>query len=96
MPMNTTLVQTSTGTWTITYNAENRPIRFENAGTQTVVECVYDSQGRRFEKKVSVAGTIMPFWGRRRLRFQKFRKSALGRRIFIFRNIVRLSSGCRR
>ena len=54
---NATLIQTSTGTWTIAYNAENRPIRFENAGTQTVVECAYDSQGRRFEKKVTVAGT---------------------------------------
>ena len=54
---NTTLIRTSTGTWTIAYNAENRPIRFENAGTQTVVECGYDSQGRRFEKKVTVAGT---------------------------------------
>ena len=54
---NATLIQTSTGTWTIAYNAENRPVRFENAGTQTVVECGYDSQGRRFEKKVTVAGT---------------------------------------
>ena len=54
---NATLIQTATGTWTIAYNAENRPVRFENAGTQTVVECGYDSQGRRFEKKVTVAGT---------------------------------------
>ena len=54
---NTTQIQTSTGTWIITYNGENRPVRFENAGTQTVVECAYDSQGRRFEKKVTVAGT---------------------------------------
>ena len=53
---NVTQVQTSTGTWTIEYNAENRPVRFENAETQTVVECAYDSQGRRFEKKVTVAG----------------------------------------
>ncbi|MBQ8444992.1 MAG: hypothetical protein IJX22_01225 [Opitutales bacterium] len=44
-------------TWEIIYGDENRPIRFENTATQTVVECVYDSQGRRFEKKVSVAGT---------------------------------------
>ena len=44
-------------TWAIIYSAENRPIRFENAETQTVVECAYDSQGRRFEKKVTVAGT---------------------------------------
>ena len=52
---NATQVQTSTGTWSITYNGENRPVRFENAETQTVVECAYDSQGRRFEKKVTVA-----------------------------------------
>ena len=44
------------GTWAIIYSAENRPVRFENAETQTVVECAYDSQGRRFEKKVTVAG----------------------------------------
>ena len=56
---NATLIRTSTGTWTIAYNAENRPVRFENAGMQTVVECGYDSQGRRFEKKVTVAGTTM-------------------------------------
>ena len=55
---NATLVQTSTGTWSISYNGENRPVRFENASTQTVVECGYDSQGRRFEKKVTVAGTV--------------------------------------
>ncbi len=54
---NATQVLTSTGTWSITYNGENRPVRFENAETQTVVECGYDSQGRRFEKKVTVAGT---------------------------------------
>ena len=54
---NATLVQTSTGAWSITYNGENRPVRFENAATQTVVDCAYDSQGRRFEKKVTVAGT---------------------------------------
>ena len=53
---NVTSVQTSTGTWGITYNGENRPVRFENAETQTVVECAYDSQGRRFEKEVTVAG----------------------------------------
>ena len=29
---------------------------FENTAAQTVVECAYDSQGRRFEKKVMVAG----------------------------------------
>ena len=53
------LVRTSTGTWSISYNGENRPIRFENAATQTVVECAYDSQwaplllgfSRKSEKK---------------------------------------------
>ncbi|MBP3302923.1 MAG: RHS repeat-associated core domain-containing protein [Opitutales bacterium] len=54
---NATLVQTSTETWQITYNGENRPIRFRNEETDTTVECGYDSQGRRFEKKVTVAGT---------------------------------------
>ena len=53
---NATQMETSTGTWQITYNGENRPVRFENTETQTVVECAYDSQGRRFEKKVTVAG----------------------------------------
>ncbi len=56
---NATLIKTTTGTWQITYNGENRPVRFENAGTQTVVECGYDSLGRRFEKKVTVAGTLV-------------------------------------
>ena len=56
---NATLVKTTTGTWSISYNGENCPVRFENAGTQTVVECGYDSLGRRFEKKVSVAGTLV-------------------------------------
>ncbi len=48
---NATLVHTSTGTRHITYNAENRPIRFENTETQTVVDCGYDSQGLRAEYK---------------------------------------------
>ena len=56
---NETLNKTATGTWSISCNGENRPVRFENAGTQTVVECGYDSLGRRFEKKVSVAGTLV-------------------------------------
>ena len=36
----------------------NRPVRFENAATQTVIDCGYDSQGRRYFKKVTVAGTV--------------------------------------
>ncbi|MGN0885218.1 MAG: RHS repeat domain-containing protein [Candidatus Spyradosoma sp.] len=56
---NQTLIRTSTGMWHVVYNAESRPVRFENIATQTVVECGYDSQGRRFEKKVTVAGTVV-------------------------------------
>ena len=54
---NATLIKTATGTWSVSYNGENRPVRFENAGTQTVVEMNYDYLGRRFEKKITVAGT---------------------------------------
>ena len=35
---NATQIETSTGTWAVSYNAENRPVRFEDAGTQTVVD----------------------------------------------------------
>ncbi len=58
---NQLTVQTATGIWTVAYNAENRPVTFTK-GT-TVVECKYDSQGRRFEKKVTEDGTIV-FWQR--------------------------------
>ena len=47
-----------TGVWVVSYNAQNRPVRFENAETQTVVECAYDYRGRRCTKKVTVAGTV--------------------------------------
>lgn len=53
---NQTLVKTTTGIWTVTYNAENRPVRFENASSSTVVECSYDYMGRRVVKKVAVNG----------------------------------------
>ena len=36
----------------------NRPIRFRNDSTDTTVDCGYDSQGRRYFKKVTVAGTV--------------------------------------
>ena len=54
---NQTLVKTSTGIWTVTYNAENRSVKFESEDGGTTVECAYDSMGRRFEKKVTVGGT---------------------------------------
>ncbi len=52
---NQTRVQTSTGIWEVTYNAENRPTVFSRNnedGTQTRVSCVYDYMGRRAAKKV--------------------------------------------
>ena len=42
----------------ITYNGANRPVRFRNEETDTTVDCGYDSQGRRYFKKVMVAGTV--------------------------------------
>ena len=58
---NQLTVQTATGVWNVTYNAENRPVIFTQ-GT-TVIECKYDSQGRRFEKKVTV-DNVVTFWQR--------------------------------
>lgn len=55
---NQTLVKTSTGIWAVTYNAENRPMRFTNAESATVVECTYDYMGRRATKKVTVNGAV--------------------------------------
>ena len=55
---NQTLIKTDTGIWSAVYNAENRPVSFTNADSGTVVECVYDSMGRRAYKKVSVNGSI--------------------------------------
>ena len=55
---NQTLVKTTTGIWSVTYDAENRPVNFTNAETNTVVECAYDHMGRRATKKVTVDGSI--------------------------------------
>ncbi|MBQ8723601.1 MAG: hypothetical protein IJY80_04870, partial [Opitutales bacterium] len=42
---------------TIEYNAENRPARWTNAATGTVITMAYDSQGRRVEYKSVTNGT---------------------------------------
>ena len=57
---NQTLLKTGTGVWQVEYNAENRPVRFTRIeGTSTsVVECAYDSMGRRATKQVTVNGSI--------------------------------------
>ena len=55
---NQTKVKTSTGIWSVVYNAENRPTSFTNADSGTVVECTYDYMGRRATKKVTVNGSV--------------------------------------
>ena len=54
---NATLIQTSTGTWSVEYNGANRPVRWTNAATGTVITMAYDSQGRRVEYKSVTNGT---------------------------------------
>lgn len=56
---NQTLVKTSTGIWTVVYNAENRPASFTSQDGTTIIECSYDYQGRRCMKKVTRGGTIV-------------------------------------
>ena len=58
---NATQVQTSTGTWNVEYNAENRPVRWTNAATGTVITMSFDSQGRRTEYK-SVTNGAQNTW----------------------------------
>ncbi|MDO5471272.1 MAG: RHS repeat-associated core domain-containing protein, partial [Akkermansia sp.] len=55
---NQTLIKTETGIWSAVYNAENRPVSFTNADSSTVVECAYDSMGRRAYKKVTTNGSV--------------------------------------
>ena len=55
---NQTRIKTATGIWNVTYNAENRPVRFESEDGSTVVECTYDYMGRRHTRKVTVNGTV--------------------------------------
>ena len=43
---------------TKTYDAENRPVSFTNAETNTVIECAYNHMGRRATKKVTVDGEV--------------------------------------
>ena len=53
---NQTLVTTKTGTWRVTYNGENRPVRWErlnsstpNSNTPSLITMTFDHQGRRRE-----------------------------------------------
>ena len=55
---NQTLIKTKTGIWSAVYNDENRPISFTNEASGTVIECAYDSMGRRAYKKVTTNGSV--------------------------------------
>ncbi len=55
---NQTRIKTATGIWNVTYNAENRPVRFESADGATVIDCTYDYMGRRHTRKVTVNGAV--------------------------------------
>ena len=48
---NATRLRTSTGTWSVEYNAHNRPVAWRKT-TGEVVYMIYDAQGRRAEKRV--------------------------------------------
>ena len=56
---NQTLIRTSTGIWTVAYNAANRAVSFTSQNGNTIIECGYDYQGRRYMKKVTVNGTVV-------------------------------------
>ena len=53
---NQTLIKTSTGIWAVTYNAENRPVRWERGST--VVTMNFDRMGRRVFYKEEVDGVV--------------------------------------
>ena len=46
---NQTLIKTETGIWSVLYNAENRPIRWESG--DTVITMAFDRMGRRVEMR---------------------------------------------
>ena len=58
MDGNQTRIKTETGIWEVIYNAENRPVRFSSANGDTIIECSYDSMGRRTTKKVTTNGSV--------------------------------------
>ncbi len=49
---NQTLVKTATGIWSVTYNGENRPIRWDrmDSSTSSIISMSYDRMGRRVTK----------------------------------------------
>ena len=54
---NQTLIQTETGIWQVTYNAENRPVRWQSG--DTVIEMAFDRMGRRTLYKETKGGEVV-------------------------------------
>ena len=52
---NQTLIKTSTGIWSVVYNAENRPIRWQSG--DTVITMSFDRMGRRIEMRIQSAAS---------------------------------------
>ena len=50
---NQTLIKTETGIWSVVYNAENRPIRWQSG--DTVITMSFDRMGRRIEMRTQSA-----------------------------------------
>ena len=48
-----TLIKTSTGIWSVIYNAENRPVRWQSG--DTVITMSFDRMGRRVEMRTQSA-----------------------------------------
>ena len=60
---NQTRIKTLTGIWKVSYDANDRPIIFTSQNGRTVIECGYDYQGRRFEKKLTAnESTVSHTW----------------------------------
>ena len=55
---NQSLIKTSSGIWSAIYNAENRPVSFTNTESNCVIECAYDSLGRRAYKKITMNNVV--------------------------------------
>ena len=53
---NQTLIKTETGVWSVVYNAENRPVRWESG--DTVITMAFDRMGRRVEYHETRAGQV--------------------------------------
>ena len=51
---NQSLIKTETGIWSVTYNAENRPIRWQSG--DTVITMSFDRMGRRVEMRTVKEG----------------------------------------